>query len=81
MDAYSRLLVGRSIAEHLRTELVTDALVMAIIRRQPDERYDNGWTILQSDQGLAVHFFGLRSTPARRGLLASIGTVDYSTMS
>jgi transposase InsO family protein len=36
MDAYSRLIVGWSIAEHMRTELVTDALGMAIIRRQPD---------------------------------------------
>jgi putative transposase len=26
MDAYSRLIVGWSIAEHMRTELVTDAL-------------------------------------------------------
>jgi len=37
MDAYSRLIVGWSIAEHMRTELVTDALGMAIIRRQPDK--------------------------------------------
>jgi transposase InsO family protein len=33
MDAYSRLIVGWSIAGHMRTELVTDALGMAIIRR------------------------------------------------
>ncbi len=32
MDAHSRLIVGWSIAEHMRTELVTDALGMAIIR-------------------------------------------------
>jgi putative transposase len=38
MDAYSRLIVGWSIAEARCTELVTDALGMAIIRRQPDKR-------------------------------------------
>ncbi|MCA1702877.1 MAG: hypothetical protein LC808_06240 [Actinobacteria bacterium] len=38
MDAYSRLIVGWSIAEHMRTELVADALGMAIIRRQPDKQ-------------------------------------------
>jgi transposase InsO family protein len=38
MDAYSRLIVGWSIAEHMRTELVTDALGMAILRRPPDKR-------------------------------------------
>jgi putative transposase len=37
MDAYSRMIVGWSIAVHMRTELVTDALGMAIIRRQPDK--------------------------------------------
>jgi putative transposase len=47
MDAYSRLIVGWPIAEHMRTELVTDALGMAIIRRQPD----NEQTILHSDHG------------------------------
>ena len=41
MDAYSRLIVGWSIADHMRTELVTDALGMAIVRRQPTERADD----------------------------------------
>jgi putative transposase len=49
MDAYSRLIVGWSIAEHMRTELVTDALGMAIIRRQPEKRADDQRTILHSD--------------------------------
>jgi putative transposase len=51
MDAYSRLIVGWSIAEHMRTELVTDALGMAIIRRQPEKRADDARTILHSDHG------------------------------
>jgi transposase InsO family protein len=35
LDAYSRRLVGWSIASHLRAELVIDALEMAIWRRKP----------------------------------------------
>ena len=34
-DAYSRAIVGWSMAEHMRTELVTDALAMALHRRRP----------------------------------------------
>ena len=35
LDAYSRRVVGWSMATHLRTELVVDALQMAIARRKP----------------------------------------------
>jgi len=35
LDAWSRRVVGWSIAEHLRSELVVDALDMAIWRRHP----------------------------------------------
>ncbi len=51
VDAYSRLIIGWSIAEHMRTELVTDALGMAILRRQPRKRTDDEQTILHSDHG------------------------------
>jgi len=51
MDAYSRLIVGWSIAEHMRTELVTDALGMAIVRRRPQNRAGDQPTILHSDHG------------------------------
>jgi putative transposase len=51
MDAYSRLIVGWSIAEHMRTELATDALGMAIVRRQPEKRTADSRTILHSDHG------------------------------
>ncbi len=36
LDACSRKLVGWSMASHLRTELVVDALEMAVWRRKPD---------------------------------------------
>lgn len=35
LDAYSRRVVGWSVADHLRTELALDALAMALGRRQP----------------------------------------------
>ncbi len=36
LDVYSRKVVGWSMANHLRTELVVDALEMALWRRKPD---------------------------------------------
>jgi putative transposase len=42
MDAYSRRIIGWSIAHHMRTELVIDALGMATLRRRPED----GATIL-----------------------------------
>ena len=45
-DAYSRRIVGWSMADHMRTELVADALTMAVSRRRPDPGL-----IHHSDQG------------------------------
>jgi putative transposase len=36
MDCYSRRIVGWAIADHLRAELVVDALEMAVARRRPE---------------------------------------------
>lgn len=38
LDVFSRRVVGWSIADHLRTELVADALDMARVRRNPSAR-------------------------------------------
>jgi transposase InsO family protein len=46
MDAFSRRIVGWSMKPHLKTELVTDALLMAIQQRQPPVG-----VIHHSDQG------------------------------
>jgi putative transposase len=35
MDCYSRRIVGWAIADHMRKELVIDALQMAVARRRP----------------------------------------------
>jgi putative transposase len=46
MDCYSRRIVGWALAEHLRAELVVDALEMAVARRRPD-----AGLVHHSDQG------------------------------
>jgi hypothetical protein len=46
MDLYSRAIVGWALADHLRAELVVDALEMAIARRRPD-----AGLVHHSDQG------------------------------
>lgn len=46
MDCYSRRIVGWAIADHLRAELVVDALEMAVARRRP-----NPGLIHHTDQG------------------------------
>jgi putative transposase len=59
-DLYSRRIVGWAMADHMRTELVTDALEMALARRRP-----NAGLIWHSDQG---------SQPARaQGVVATQG--------
>lgn len=45
IDGYSRKIVGWSIADHMRTSLVTDALRMAIDRQRPGI----GETVIHSD--------------------------------
>jgi transposase InsO family protein len=52
MDLFSRRIVGWSMADHLRTELVSDALTMAIARRGLDRRPSGGEPLLHhSDRG------------------------------
>ena len=75
MDAYSRLIVGWSIANHMRTELVTDALGMAIIRRQPDKQPEDARTVLHSDHGSQYTSWAFGQRLRVAGLLASMGTV------
>lgn len=71
MDAYSRLIIGWSIDNHMRTELVTDALGMAIIRRKPE----NDTTVLHSDHGSQYTSWAFGQRLRTAGLLASMGTV------
>lgn len=72
LDVFSRRVVGWSIADHLRTELVLDALEMARMRRRPAP---GGGTVLHSDRGsqYTSWLFGHRVREA--GLLGSMGKV------
>jgi len=75
MDAFSRLIIGWSIADHMRTELVTDALGMAIVRRRSGNDSPNKPTILHSDHGSQFTSWAFGQRLRAAGLLASMGTV------
>ncbi len=70
IDAWSRRCVGWSIADHMRAELVADALQMATWRRQPQPG-----AIAHSDHGAQYGswLFGNRLREA--GLLGSMGSI------
>jgi putative transposase len=69
LDAFSRRVVGWAMADHLRTELVLDALDMAAKQRSPEE------TVHHSDQGsqYTALAFGKRCKDA--GVRPSMGSV------
>jgi putative transposase len=75
MDAFSRLIVGWSIAEHMRTELVTDALGMAILRRRTEKQPGDKKTILHSDHGSQYTSWAFGQRLRASGVLASMGSV------
>jgi putative transposase len=75
MDVYSRLIVGWSIAEHMRTELVTDALGMAIIRWRPEKQSPDAATIMHSDHGSQYTSWAFGQRIRAAGLLGSMGSV------
>ena len=61
LDAFSRRVVGWSIADHMRSELVVDALQMAIWRRRPPTGSDHRPFRSRVD----LHVVGLRPAPPR----------------
>jgi putative transposase len=71
LDAFSRRVVGWSIADHIRSELVVDALQMAIWRRHPP----SGQTIAHSDHGSTYTSWAFGRRLRGAGLLGSMGTV------
>ena len=66
IDLASRRVVGWALADHMRTELVNDALEMAFVQRRPPKG-----AIFHSDRGCSIHESGLwRAGPGqRRGAL------------
>jgi putative transposase len=71
VDVYARRVVGHAMADHLRTELVLDALGMAILRRP----VDRDRTILHSDHGTQFTSWDFGQRLRKAGLLASMGSV------
>jgi transposase InsO family protein len=68
-DAYSRRIVGWSMAEHMRHELVVDALSMAVARRRPAPG-----VIHHSDQGSQYVALGFGQAARDAGIAVSMGS-------
>ena len=69
LDVWSRRVVGWSMATHLRTELVLEALEMAIKQRQPSS------VIHHSDQGCQYTSVAFGQRCAQAGVRPSMGSV------
>ncbi len=68
-DAFSRRIVGWSMADHMRSGLVVDALQMAIARRQPE-----AGLIHHSDQGSQFVSLAFGQAAAKAGIARSMGS-------
>src|SRR3954464_189009 len=68
-DAYSRRIVGWSMADHMRAELVVDALQMALHRRRPAPGL-----IHHSDQGSQYVALGFGQKARDAGIAVSMGS-------
>ena len=68
-DAYSRRIVGWSMTDHMRSDLVVDALNMAIARRQPD-----AGLIHHSDQGSQFVSLAFGQACGKAGIARSMGS-------
>jgi len=68
IDCHSRKIVGWAVADHMRTELVTSALAMAISRRRPAPG-----VIFHSDRGSQYTSAEFRAFCAARSVRPSVG--------
>ena len=68
-DAYSRAIVGWSMADHMRSELVVDALQMAVARRRPEPGL-----IHHSDQGSQYVSLAFGQAARDAGVARSMGS-------
>ena len=69
LDAFSRRIVGWSMAGHLRTALVLDALDMALVRRRPHQ------VVHHSDQGSQYTSIAFGNRCREAGVRPSMGSV------
>jgi putative transposase len=68
-DAFSRRIVGWAMAEHMKAELVTDALQMALARRRPE-----AGLIHHSDQGSQYVSLAFGQKARDAGIAVSMGS-------
>ena len=68
-DAYSRRIVGWAMTEHMRSELVADALQMAVHRRRPEPGL-----VHHSDQGAQYVSLGFGQQARDAGIAVSMGS-------
>jgi putative transposase len=73
LDVFSRAVVGWSIADHIRSELVVDALQMATWRRRPQPG-----TVVHSDRGSVYTSWVFGHRLRNAGMLGSMGRVASS---
>ncbi len=71
VDAWSRRVVGWSIGDHMRSELVVDALQMAIWRRRPPA----GQAVCHSDHGSQYTSWAFGRRLRAAGILGSMGSI------
>jgi transposase InsO family protein len=69
IDGFSRKVVGWSVADHMREELVTDALSMALARRNPGI----GEVVFHSDRGSQYTGREFRDACLSSGIIPSVG--------
>src|SRR5262249_17116873 len=72
LDAYSRMIVGWQLATHMRTDLVLDALRMALGQRGPGADVE---LVHHSDRGSQYTSIDYTQTLADHRVLASVGSV------
>jgi len=72
LDAYSRRIVGWQFASHMRTELVLDALQMAIHHRGPGADVE---LVAHTDRGSQYTSMAYSEALEDAGILASVGSV------
>ena len=67
MDLYSRRVIGWSMQDHMRTDLVIDAAVMALGHRKPEKQ-----TLLHSDRGSQYACLLFQKLLAQHGIQSSM---------
>ena len=69
IDGYSRKVIGWSVAGHMREQLVTDAITMAIRNRRPPI----GEVVFHSDRGSQYTGAAFRNLCLANGIIPSVG--------